>query len=191
MNATNWMALRSFLIFCVLAPAALQAHGSPARWSAESTEIGCWVSRWLARRPAAGSEEMVGLQVVVGKIVPPRSNMVQPMITQAELNGATTINVRIVDPSIKGTSSVRILRSDGDATELELRKVDGDLPEFLSFYVTGPAADSALASMRASNVSAIIAKQPDGTEVSFKNSQTGLHTSFAMYDACVAAKTTK
>jgi hypothetical protein len=169
-------------------PPSVSAHGNPAYWSAESTQLGCWISRWLSHTPEGGGEEMVGLQIVLGRIVPPRGDLAQPAITKAELEGATTVNVRIVDPSLGNASRATVIRAHHNPLELEKRAAAGDSGEFPSLYVTGAAADSILESLRKGELSAIAVYGPDGREVRFANDDTELRVAIAMYDACIANK---
>ncbi len=176
---------------CIGLPIQALAHGSPVQWSAESTDYGCWITRWLGRTPAGGGEMAVGLQVVLGRIIPARDELAQPAITKAELDGKTTLNVRVVDPSIANVESVSILRSNHNPTALKKRQLDGELGDFPSFYLTGATAESILASLRSGQVSAIVATQSDGSEVRFANTDAGLRVGFPMYDACIANKPKK
>jgi hypothetical protein len=172
---------------CFAVPGDVEAHGSPTEWSAESTEYGCWVTRWLVRNDGGG-ETAVGIQVVLGRIVPPRGGRAQPGITQAELEGATTLNVRIFDPSLADAEEASVVRNEQPTVELVRRQLEGELGEFPSFYLAGPAADSALASLGAGRLASIVVRLPDGTEARFANTPEGLPVALAMYDACVKAK---
>lgn len=180
--------IRTIVLFAVMLPSSAVAHGSPSQWSAEGTEYGCWITRWLTGDAAGGGGEAVAsVQVVLGRIVPPRAGSEQPGISKAELEGATTVNVRLVDPSLAGAEAVNVVRAEKTLT-LEKRELQGELGDFASFYVTGAEADSILASLRANQLTAIAVRRADGTEARFTGGEEGLRVALAMYDACIAAK---
>ncbi len=173
-------------------PEDVWAHGSPTRWSAESTDFGCWLSRWLENRPGGdGAEAIVAVQVVFGRIIPARGGMAQPGITKPELDGAVTLNVRIVDPSIRDADSVAVVRPNLDPVQLDRRQMEGAPGDFPSFFLTGAAAQSVLDSLRMAQVSGISVRRPDGSDVRISNTGTGLAVAVAMYDACIRAKPRK
>ncbi len=170
-------------------PGSLHAHGNPARWTAESTGFGCWMTRWLETSMGGTvAEPIVGLQVVLGRIAPPRSESAQPGLTQPELDGATTLNVRIVEPSLKDAVSVSVARPKQKLVRLEQRQLGGELGDFPSFYLTGARAESLVASLRSGEVSGFIVTRQAGSDVRFSNAVEGLGVAFAMYDACLGAK---
>lgn len=180
--------IRTIVLFAVMLPGAAVAHGSPSQWSAEGTEYGCWITRWLVGDAAGGGGEAVAsVQVVLGRIVPPRAGSEQPGLSKAELEGATTLNVRLVDPSLAGADSVSVVRGD-QVLKLGKRELEGELGDFPSFYLTGAEADSVLASLRASQLTAIAVRRADGSEARFTGGEEGLRVAIAMYDACIAAK---
>lgn len=134
---------------------------------------------------------MVAVQVVFGQILPARGGTAQPGITKPELDGALTLNVRIVDPSIRDAESVSVVRPNLDPVPLDRRQVDGAPGDFPSFFLTGAAAQAILDSLRMAQVSGFSVRRPDGSDVRISNTGTGLAVAVAMYDACIAAKPRK
>ncbi len=66
-----------------------------------------------------GGGDAASVQVVLGRIAPPRSGPEQPGLSKSELEGAMTLNVRLVDPSLTGAQGVNALRDGGEALALE------------------------------------------------------------------------
>ncbi len=174
------------LILCVADGVA--AHGSPERWAAESTDFGCWLTRWLEGEADANGQAIVGMQVVLGQIIPARGGSPRTGITAGELAGELTLNVRVTDPSLKDAVAIDIGRTTGKSIGLGKRELSGELGEFPSFYVSGAKAEGLARSLRAGQVSAVIVRRSGGEETRFPIPDAGLRVGLAMYDACVASK---
>lgn len=188
MKTTQTVPILLLAAVLLALPARLLAHGSPSQWAAESTDYGCWILRWLLSPGSDAAETAAGIQVVFGRIVPPRTGQPQPGITSEELAGATTLNVRIFDPSLADARSARVILGEDASVDLEPRRVDGAPGDSPSYFLVGAAADRALEALRAGRLVAVSARRADGTEVRFANSDDGLRVAFAMYDACLQAK---
>lgn len=172
----------------LLVATPLYAHGNPDRWSAESTDFGCWLTRWLQGGPDATGQAIVAIQIVLGQIIPPRGGAAQPGLSEAELSGALTLNVRITDPMLKDASAVALVRAGASPIQLERRQLEEGMGTFPSFFITAGAAEAAGAALRAGQVAAILVQRSDGDDLQFAINENGVRVGFAMYDACVAAK---